>query len=166
MSGKSSALLALYQSLFEQVKTKFDEDNSLTAKSLFKSVTQGKAYLQLKSNADEEELALVEEFLKRDIAAFLSEQNADNLSLSPTVIGIENTLWQWLSEITDRSQVEWHELLQDFKHHGVYKSGEIINQGKLTCNKCAHQMQIDFPGVIPDCPKCDYDEFSREPLTP
>ena len=53
MSGKSSALLALYQSLFEQVKTKFDEDNSLTAKSLFKSVTQGKAYLQLKSNADE-----------------------------------------------------------------------------------------------------------------
>ena len=124
------------------------------------------ALLKLKSHADEEELALVEEFLKRDIAAFLSEENADNLSFSPMVIGIENTLWQWLSEITDRSQVEWHELLQDFKHHGVYKSGEIINQGKLTCNKCGHQMQIDFPGVIPDCPKCDYNEFSREPLTP
>ena len=72
MSGKSSALLALYQSLFEQVKTTFDQDNSLTAKSLFKSVTQGKEYLKLKSHSDEEELALVEEFLKRDIAAFLS----------------------------------------------------------------------------------------------
>jgi hypothetical protein len=166
MSGKSSALLALYQSLFGQVKTRFDQDNSLTAKSLFKSVTQGKEYLALKSHSDEEELALVEEFLKRDIAAFLNDKNADNLSFSPMVIGIENTLWQWLSEITDRSQVEWHELLQDFKHHGVYKSGEIINQGKLTCNKCGHQMQIDFPGVIPDCPKCDYNEFSREPLTP
>ncbi|MFT6976989.1 hypothetical protein CXF80_18400 [Shewanella sp. Actino-trap-3] len=166
MSGKSSALLALYQSLFEQVKATFDQDNSLTAKSLFKSVTKGKEYLALKSHSDEEELELVEEFLKRDIAAFLNEENADNLSFSPMVIGIENTLWQWLSQITDRSQVEWHELLQDFKHRGVYKSGEIINQGILICNKCGHQMQIDFPGVIPDCPQCDYNEFSREPLTP
>ncbi|MGX9461842.1 zinc ribbon-containing protein [Shewanella sp. A14] len=166
MSGKSSALLALYKSLFEQVKAMFEEDNSLTAKDLFDAVTKGKGFVKLKSHADDEELALVEEFLKRDIEAFLNDEHADDLSYSPMVIGIENTLWQWLSEITDRSQVEWHELLQDFKHHGIYKSGEIINQGKLTCNKCGHQMQIDFPGVIPDCPKCDNNEFSREPLTP
>ncbi|QDE30180.1 MULTISPECIES: zinc ribbon-containing protein [Shewanella] len=166
MSGKSSALLALYESLFEQVKAMFEEDNSLTAKDLFKAVTQGKEFVKLKSHADDEELALVEEFLKRDIEAFLNEEHADDLSYSPMVIGIENTLWQWLSEITDRSQVEWHEILQDFKNNGVYKSGEIINQGKLTCNKCGHQMEINFPGVIPNCPKCDFNEFSREPLTP
>ncbi|QIR15469.1 zinc ribbon-containing protein [Shewanella aestuarii] len=166
MSGRSSALLGLYQSLFEQVKQQFEQDNSLTAKSLFASVTQGKNYLQLKSTADEQELALVEEFLKRDIANFLKDQTADDMSYSPTVIAFENTLWHWLSEITDKSQIEWHELQQDFKHHGCYKSGEIINQGMLTCDQCGYQMQIDFPGVIPDCPQCDSDTFSREPLSP
>ena len=166
MSGRSSALLALYQALIEQVKQQFEQDNSLTAKSLFKSITQGKNYLQLKSQANEQELALVEEFLKRDIASYLKEQTAEDISFSPTAIALENTLWQWLSEITDRSQVQWHELQQDFKHHGCYKSGEIINQGMLTCDNCGHQMRIDFPGVIPDCPQCDSDSFSREPLSP
>jgi hypothetical protein len=166
MSGRSSALLALYKSLFEQVKLQFEQDNSLTAKSLFASVTQGKNYLQLKSTADEQELALVEEFLKRDIANFLNEKMADDISYSPTVIAFENTLWHWLSEITDKSQIEWHELQQDFKHHGCYQAGEIINQGRVICNKCQHEMQIDFPSVIPECPECDNNEFSRESLTP
>ncbi|MCL1142011.1 zinc ribbon-containing protein [Shewanella gaetbuli] len=166
MSGRSSALLDLYQSLFEQVKLQFEGDNSLTAKSLFKSVTEGKNYLQLKKKADEQELALVEEFLKRDIANFLKAQTEDDISYSPTAIAIENTLWNWLSGITDRSQVEWHELQQDFKHHGTYKAGEIINQGTLICDNCGHSMQINFPGVIPECPSCDSDAFSREALAP
>lgn len=166
MSGRSTALLALYQALIDQVKQQFEQDNSLTAKSLFKSITKGKNYLQLKSTADEQELALAEEFLKRDIASFLKEEMEDDISHSPTAIAFENTLWQWLSSITDRSQVQWHELQQDFNHHGCYKSGEIINQGVLTCDNCSHQMQIDFPGVIPECPQCDSDTFSREPLSP
>ncbi|MGL6012751.1 MAG: zinc ribbon-containing protein, partial [Shewanella oncorhynchi] len=113
-----------------------------------------------------DELALVEQFLKRDITSFLREQNADSLSHSPTVITLENTLWHWLSEITDRSQVEWHELTQDFKHQGYYKSGDIVNQGIMVCTNCGNEMSIEFPSPIPDCPECDHEEFTREPLTP
>jgi predicted RNA-binding Zn-ribbon protein involved in translation (DUF1610 family) len=166
MSDRSSELLALYQGLFEQVKADYEEDNSLNAKNLYKSVTKGKAFLKLKNNAGDEELALVEEFLRRDIATFLREQNVDNLSYSPTVIAIENTLWHWLSEISDRSQVQWHELAQDFKHHGFYKAGEIVSQGNMVCTQCGHGMTIDFPSVIPSCPECDGEEFTREPLAP
>ncbi len=166
MSGRSSALLALYHTLFEQVKQRYDEDNSLTAKSLFASITQCKDYLQLKSDAGEDELALVEEFLKRDIASYLKDENADNLSYSPTVITLENTLWHWLGEITDRSQVEWHEIAQDFKHKGFYMSGEVINQGKVICTECNHEMSIEFPSLIPDCPQCDNEMFTRESLAP
>jgi predicted DNA-binding ribbon-helix-helix protein len=166
MSGRSSALLALYQALIEQVKSRFEDDNSLTIKSLYQLIIKSKEYLQLKSQADESELALVEEFLKRDIANFLKEQNADSLSHSPTMIAIENTFWHWLNEITDRSQVEWHELSQDFKHHGCYRSGEIISQGRMVCTQCQHEMQIEFPSMIPDCTKCNNSEFTREPLLP
>ena len=166
MNDRSNVLLGLYQSLITEVKSQFLEDNTMTVKNLFNSVTQGKEFLRLKEQAGEDELALVEQFLKRDIASFLREQNANSLSHSPTVITLENTLWHWLSEITDRSQVEWHELTQDFKHHGYYHSGDIVNQGIMVCTNCGNEMSIEFPSTISDCPECDNGEFTREPLTP
>ena len=166
MSDRSSELLALYSQLIEQVKAEYSLDNSLTVKNLYKLVTKCKDYLTLESQSSKDELALVEEFLKRDIASFVKEQNTDNLSYSPTMIAMENTLWHWLSEITDRSQVQWHELTQDFKHHGYYQTGDIISQGNMVCTNCGHEMNIEFPGAIPDCPECDGEEFTREPLAP
>ena len=151
MNDRSNALLGLYQSLITEVKSQFAEDNTMTAKNLFKSVTQGKEYLRLKEQAKEDELALVEQFLKRDIASFLREQNADSFSHSPSVIAMENTLWHWLSEITDRSQVEWHELTQDFKHHGYYQSGDIVSQGIIVCTICGDLFIILFVLVLSVC---------------
>jgi len=166
MSKKSTELLALYEALITQVKSDYSDDNTMTVKKLFKIVTSSKEYLSLKDRAKENELALVEQFLKRDIAAYLQEKNDTDLSHSPTLITVENTLWHWLSGITDRSQIEWHEVIQDFKHQGHYKSGEIVGQGKMVCTHCGHEMRIEFPGVIPDCPQCDKGEFTREALAP
>jgi len=166
MSKKSTELLALYEALITQVKSDYSDDNTMTVKKLFNIVTSSKEYLSLKDRAKENELALVEQFLKRDIAAYLQEKNDTDLSHSPTLITVENTLWHWLSGITDRSQIEWHEVIQDFKHQGHYKSGEIVGQGKMVCTHCGHEMRIEFPGVIPDCPQCDKGEFTREALAP
>ncbi|RTR26628.1 zinc ribbon-containing protein [Shewanella atlantica] len=166
MSKKSTELLALYEALITQVKSDYSDDNTMTVKKLFKIVTSSKEYLSLKDRAKENELALVEQFLKRDIAAYLQEKNDTDLSHSPTMITVENTLWHWLSGITDRSQIEWHEVIQDFKHQGHYMSGEIVGQGTMICTNCGHEMRIEFPGVIPDCPQCDKGEFTREALAP
>ncbi|MCG9697413.1 zinc ribbon-containing protein [Shewanella sp. Isolate11] len=166
MSERSTELLSLYEALIAQVKLDFSEDNSKTVKELYKLVTASKEFLLIKKQAKEDELVLVEHFLKREIANYLQEQNAEELSHSPTVIAAENTLWHWLSEITDRSQIEWHEVTQDIKHQGYYKSGEIVGQGTLVCTGCGHEMRIEFPGVIPDCPECDCEQFTREALAP
>lgn len=166
MSKKSTELLALYEALITQVKSDYSDDNTMTVKKLFNIVTSSKEYLSLKDRAKANELALVEQFLKRDIAAYLQEKNDTDLSHSPTMITVENTLWHWLSGITDRSQIEWHEVIQDFKHQGHYMSGEIVGQGTMICTNCGHEMRIEFPGVIPDCPQCDKGEFTREALAP
>lgn len=166
MSKRSTELLSLYEALLKQVKSDYSEDNSITIKELFHIVTNSKDFLSIKHRAKDNELALVEQFLKRDIANFLHEKNDLDLSHSPTMITVENTLWHWLSCITDRSQIEWHEVLQDFKHQGHYQSGEIVNQGNMVCTHCGHEMRIEFPGVIPDCPKCDNSDFTREALAP
>ncbi|RTR37055.1 hypothetical protein EKG38_20360 [Shewanella canadensis] len=166
MSKKSTELLALYEALITQVKSDYSDDNTMTVKKLFNIVTNSKEFLSLKDRAKANELALVEQFLKRDIAAYLQEKNDTDLSHSPTMITVENTLWHWLSGITDRSQIEWHEVIQDFKHQGHYMSGEIVGQGTMVCTNCGHEMRIEFPGVIPDCPQCDKGEFTREALAP
>ena len=166
MSDKSTELLSLYEALIQQIKAQYSDDNSLTVKSLYKETQSSKAFLAIKQQAKAEELALVEQFLKRDIASFLQEKNATDLSHSPTMITVENTLWHWLSEITDRSQLEWHEVAQDFKHHGYYETGEIVGQGTMVCTACGHESKIEFPGVISDCTECDNDEFTREALAP
>lgn len=166
MSKRSTELLSLYEALFTQVKSDYADDNSMTVKELFSIVTNRAEFLSIKDRAKENELALVEQFLKRDIASYLQEKNDTDLSHSATVITAENTLWHWLSSITDRSQIEWHEVLQDFKHQGHYQSGEVVSQGTMVCTHCGHEMKIEFPGVIPDCPKCDKGEFTREALAP
>lgn len=166
MGDKSSQLLSLYQDLIEQVKNEYIQNTNLTTKDLLHSITTGREFLKLKEAAGEEELSLVEHFLKRDIVAFISEQKANDLSYSPTVLAAENTFWHWLNEITDRSQVEWHELAQDLKNDGHYHEGEIISQGVLTCTHCGHKVSIEFPTVISECSECDGTEFSREPLLP
>ena len=166
MSKRSNALLELYQDLISQVKAEYKKDNSLTAKDLYQSVAQGKQFLTLKADANEQELNLVEDFLKRDISAYLNQQNDQNIASSPTVLAIENTLWHWLGEISDRSQVEWHELANEFKHHGFYQAGEIVSQGRMVCNNCGHEMEVQFATEIPSCPECDGEEFSREALNP
>ncbi|GGI72285.1 zinc ribbon-containing protein [Shewanella gelidii] len=166
MSERSSKLLALYDVLLDQVKLLYKNDKSLTQKDLFDSVTSGKDYLLVKADSQADELALVEQFLKRDIASFLQQQNEYVLSHSPMLMAVENTLWHWLGEITDKSQVEWHELAQDFKHHGYYESGEIVNQGTMVCTGCGHETNIEFPSVILDCTECEGKEFTREQLQP
>ncbi|QFU24024.1 zinc ribbon-containing protein [Shewanella eurypsychrophilus] len=166
MSKRSTELLSLYEALLAQVKSDYSDDNSMTVKELFSIVTNRAEFLSIKDRAKENELALVEQFLKRDIAAYLQQKNDTDLSHSPTVITAESTLWHWLSSITDRSQIEWHEVLQDFKHQGLYQSGEVVNQGTMVCTHCGHEMKIEFPGIIPDCPQCDKSEFTREALAP
>lgn len=166
MGDKSAQLLNLYQRLIDRVKSEYAQDPNLTTKDLLTSVTSGRTYLKLKEQADEEELALVEHFLKRDIIVFLSEQNANNLSFSPTLLSMENTFWHWLGEITDRSQVEWHELAQDLKNQGQYNSGEIVGQGRMICDHCGHLVDIEFPSVLLPCSECDNKTFTREALRP
>ncbi|MGS0725435.1 zinc ribbon-containing protein, partial [Shewanella sp. 0m-11] len=79
MSEQSTELLSLYKALIDQLQSQYNDDNSLTVKSLYAQMQACKEYLAIKQQAKQEELALVEQFLKRDIASFLQEKNATDL---------------------------------------------------------------------------------------
>ncbi|QSX34607.1 zinc ribbon-containing protein [Shewanella avicenniae] len=166
MNEKSEKLLALYQSLMDKVAEQYRDDSSLSINALYEAITHSREFLALKRKASEDELALVEGFLRRDIDSFIKQRMQTDLSYSPSVIGFEQSLWHWLGEISDRSQVEWHELAQQFKQAGVYHTGDVVSQGRLSCTQCGQGMSIEFTNVVPECPNCDNREFTREALMP
>jgi predicted Zn-ribbon and HTH transcriptional regulator len=79
---------------------------------------------------------------------------------------IKESLWQELADITDKTQLEWKEVLKDVIHHGVYHSGEVVGLGNLVCEKCHFHLAVYTPEVLSKCPKCGNDEFSRQPFEP
>ncbi|MDD1792640.1 zinc ribbon-containing protein [Enterovibrio makurazakiensis] len=123
-------------------------------------------YFDAASDMTKDELALIEAYFKRDVQEFSeqyneSEDRADDGELFKSLIA--NTLWEQLAEITDKTQLEWHEVLKDIQHHGVYSAGEVVGLGILVCEKCGNQTEHSHVGVLIPCIKCGNTEYSRKP---
>ncbi|PIJ48792.1 hypothetical protein BL250_02465 [Erwinia sp. OLTSP20] len=107
--------------------------------------------------------------LRRDLSEFArsyQENQAEEFSDSVFMRVIRQSLWKELADITDRSQLEWHDVFEDLNHHGVYHSGEVVGLGKLVCERCQFTREIYTPETLAHCPQCGHDSFYRQPFTP
>lgn len=102
----------------------------------------------------------LEEFARR----YLDRQ--DELADSVFLRVIKESLWQELTDITDKTQLEWQALFKDVSRHGVYHSGEVVGLGNLVCENCHHHIAFYMPEILPRCPKCEHDRFQRQPFQP
>lgn len=106
--------------------------------------------------------------VRRDLQEFAVSYQA-----SSDVVGdslflrvIRESIWKELADITDKSQLEWREVFQDLRHHGVYQSGEVVGLGNLVCEKCGFTRAIYTPESLTRCPECGHDHFQRQPFEP
>ncbi|MBG6244262.1 hypothetical protein CS369_04440 [Candidatus Symbiopectobacterium sp. 'North America'] len=107
--------------------------------------------------------------VERDLAEFAqryTDSKDEDLSDSVFLRVIKESLWQELVDITDKTQLEWQALFKDVSHHGVYHSGEVVGLGNLVCENCHHHLAFYTPEVLPRCPKCEHDQFQRQPFQP
>lgn len=124
-------------------------------------------YVKAASDMTKDELALIEAYFQRDVQEFgnrYSGQEAHNGEDGLFRDLIANTLWEQLAEITDKTQLEWREVLQDIQHHGVYSAGEVVGLGILVCEKCGNQTEHTHVDVLTPCIKCGHKQFSRKPF--
>jgi len=75
-------------------------------------------------------------------------------------------MWASIAHLTDKSQVEWAELVDDFEHDGIYKIGDTIGFGELVCQQCNEKTHIMHASEVVVCVKCGGDTFTRLPLDP
>lgn len=73
-------------------------------------------------------------------------------------------LWEQLSQITDKTQVEWAELLEDFRHQGVYYQGEYVGMGRYRCSQCQQSIDYTHPAELLCCSHCGGVQFFRDGL--
>ena len=128
-------------------------------------VKQAKLYANAAETMSEEKLHQFTENLKYDLHDFYQLNRSQ--AKSSVYLGLLNeALWEQLAKLTDKSQVEWAELVDDFSHDGLYQSGDFIGFGELQCEQCDEKTTIMHFSEISDCVHCGASSFIRLPLKP
>ncbi|MGR8930607.1 MAG: zinc ribbon-containing protein [Gammaproteobacteria bacterium] len=99
-----------------------------------------------------------------------------HLAKSPDLENKNNSLSEWLKfdidlienfaldaffDIADKTKVKQAELELDAKQYHPYKSGEVASPGTFTCDACGKEIAFKSTSVIPKCPACGGDAFTR-----
>jgi len=130
-------------------------------------IKQGMAAYRFNNEISATQLTEIELQLKVDLTMYAASFSQEGvLSNEPQQLAIEDTLWSWLVAVTDKSQLEWIELQQDFDKQGQYHSGDIVGLGQFVCNECSQQVSIFHPQEIGHCGDCNGEVFSRAPFNP
>lgn len=128
-------------------------------------VNQAKEILSAAESLSQEQITQFTLNLQNDLSEFY-QQNLHEAKHSIYLAIMEETLWQTLSEMTDKSQVEWAELQEDFQHKGKYKTGDIIGFGILECQLCHKEHHYTHCTEVSNCLDCGHHDFVRKPLSP
>jgi hypothetical protein len=126
---------------------------------------QTKQYAIAAENMSEEKIQQFVENMKYDLRDFyiLNKTQAEH----SVYLGLLNeTLWDTLAKLTDKSQVEWAEITEDFTHDGIYQSGDFIGFGELACEDCDNLFTVSHYIEIIPCTNCGHTRFTRTPLQP
>lgn len=161
MTNKKEYLIEIYQDLSNW----FEEMKEIQKPRVIELVKRAKLYANAVENMSEEKVNQFTDNLKHDLHDFY-QQNQSQVKHS-TYLGLLNeTLWENLAQLTDKSQVEWAELVEDFEHDGQYKTGDIIGFGELVCQQCDEKVHVMHVSEVPECANCGGESFIRLPLDP
>lgn len=161
MTNKNQGINQLYQNILKWIEdTKIHEITRVVD-----LVEQAKAYLIAAEAIPEEKVKQFIDGFIYDLHEFYQQNQAEVQSSVYLALMNEN-LWKSLASMTDKSQVEWSELMDDFEHDGIYHQGDYIGFGELECQKCQQKISITHLSQVTDCINCGGQKFIRHALKP
>ena len=157
MADKNKAYQGVFDHMYEWLKSAAKED----VKYLNSWVDKVNDYINAAEDVSINNYGLSVESFKHDLLGFYRHYQADTEnSLYLDTLG--EGMWQHLANMTDQTQIEWQELLDDIEHDGVYKTGDVIGFGRIICNGCGRKVDITHASTVIQCPKCGANEYSRQ----
>jgi len=115
----------------------------------------------------QEEINRVADYVMRDV---------QHVATSPTLEDENNSLSEWLKfdidlienfaldafmDIADKTKVKLAALEMEAKQYHPYKTGDITSPGTFTCDACGKKIAFKSTSVIPKCPACQGNAFTR-----
>lgn len=153
-----------YEAFIEELRAQWEATGQFQGERLNRLVARVQAYLEAAGDLTRDEWALIAEYVKRDLGNF--DEGRQEQEPSTFGLMLEDSIWGWLAEATDRAQVEWTELAADLEHKGEYQTGDWVGLGVMVCQTCGHRHSVLRPEQVTDCIECGDSHFIREPLSP
>ncbi|WP_085298015.1 zinc ribbon-containing protein [Cognaticolwellia mytili] len=161
MGQKQSHIQLVYQKL--QIWLEDTSQHEIV--SIIELIAQAKSILIAAEQIPEQQVKQFMDNVKYDLNEFYLQSQSD-IKHSIYLDLLNESVWTSLAKITDQSQVEWTELVDDFQHEGRYHAGDSVGFGQLICQKCQYSIAYTHANVIADCIECGGKDFQRISLTP
>lgn len=115
----------------------------------------------------QEEINKVADFVMRDV---------EHVATSPSLAEENNSLSEWLKfdielienfaldafmSLADKTRVKLAALEMEAKQYHPYKAGDVTSPGTFTCDACGKLLAFKSTSVLPKCPACQGDSYSR-----
>lgn len=161
MKNEQSRVQEIYKKLHAWLaETKENEMHSIA-----ELLSQAKKILIAAEQIPEQQVKQFIANLKYDLSDFYQQYQSD-IKHSVYLELMNENLWSSLAHITDKAQVEWSELMDDFQHQDGYHVGDYVGFGQLQCQACQHCVTYNHPNVVMECLACGGKDFYRLSLTP
>jgi rubrerythrin len=153
-----------YEAFIAELQKQWQETEEFQGERLNRMIAKVQAYLEAAGDLTQDELALIAEYVKRDLGNY--DEGRAEVEESAFMLALKDTAWSWLADVTDRAQVEWRELADELEHKGVYETGDWVGLGVMVCEQCGWRHTVLHPQPLDTCPECGGHEYHREPLSP
>jgi predicted DNA-binding ribbon-helix-helix protein len=155
----------IFDKLYQQLSQWFKDVEQHEITSVVSIVEQAKQFLRAAEELSEQQIEQFVTHFKQELTEFL--QHTEQESQHSIYLGLlEEQFWSALSEITDRTQVEWSELPDELAHQGIYQTGDLIGFGVLRCCQCGETITFTHLSQVRVCAHCGHQQFERQPLEP
>lgn len=153
-----------YQGVFDKVYAWLQQAKKDEVKSIMNWVSKADDIIKAAEKLSVDEYQLSVDDFKRDLLGFYrhsQQQTSAEFKQSLYVATLQEGMWQHLANMTDLAQVEWSELIDDFNHDGVYRTGDVIGFGTIVCQNCNKHFDILHASTVIPCPDCGANDFTR-----
>jgi len=156
-------LTKAYDQLMEHLYEALDD----TLHSVADALEKAKEKTSALGGHTQEEINRIADFLMRDIqhAATAPAPNKEQDSLSEwlkfDIDLLENFALDAFMSLADKTKLKLAALEMEARQYHPYKSGEVAGPGTFTCDACGKEIAFKSTSMIPKCPACGGDAFTR-----
>ncbi|MBS3965098.1 MAG: zinc ribbon-containing protein [Methylomonas sp.] len=157
-------LTQAYDDLVSHLYEAWDE----TLHSIADAMSDAKEKVSALGGYTQEEINKAASYVMRDIehaavSPVTQTRNDDDLSewLKFDIALIENFALDAFMSLADKTRIQLAALELDAQQYHPYTAGDITGPGTLNCNACGKAIAFKSTSVIPKCPACGGDTFTR-----